>query len=119
MLLNVRDLSTKEWTREIYPFTEEMRGQLQDVYGTENVRTISQEDYERHLIRQKQDVEYEQAAAAEEQKEQREQQEQQEDPAPPTLEQLRALRVKYFTSQQTKKKKPTSNWSKRLRPRKR
>jgi len=123
-LLNIRDLTTKEWTEEIYPFTEEMREELRDVYGADNVRTISQVDYERCLLRKKQDAEYKEAVDN-------------EDPPPPTLEELRALRVKYFTQQQktkktnmppqkkTKTKTPTCSsqqkprWAGRLRSRKR
>ena len=60
-LLNIRDLTTKEWTEEIYPFAEEMREELRDVYGADNVRTISQVDYERCLLRKKQDAEYKEA----------------------------------------------------------
>lgn len=92
-LLNIRDLTTKEWTEEIYPFTEEMREELRDVYGADNVRTISQVDYERCLLRKKQDAEYKEAVDN-------------EDPPPPTLEELRALRVKYFTQQQQKTNMP-------------
>lgn len=107
-LLNIRDLNTKEWTEEIYPFTEEMREELRDVYGADNVRTISQVDYERCLLRKKQDAEYKEAVDN-------------EDPPPPTLEELRALRVKYFTQKQ---KTPTCSpqkprWAGRLRSRKR
>lgn len=113
-LLNIRDLNTKEWTEEIYPFTEEMREELRDVYGADNVRTISQVDYERSLLRKRQDVEYKEAV-------------ENEDPPPPTLEELRALRVKYFTQKQKPQKKtqtPTCSpqkprWAGRLRSRKR
>ena len=67
-----------------------MREELRDVYGADNVRTISQVDYERCLLRKKQDAEYKEAVDN-------------EDPPPPTLEELRALRVKYFTQQQKTK----------------
>ena len=108
-LLNIRDLTTKEWTEEIYPFAEEMREELRDVYGADNVRTISQVDYERCLLRKKQDAEYKEAVDN-------------EDPPPPTLEELRALRVKYFTQQQSSQQLPRGSkktrWAGRLRSRK-
>lgn len=113
-LLNIRDLNTKEWTEEIYPYTEEMRDELRSVYGTENVRTISQEEYERSLIRRKQDEEFKEAVLNEEA------QPLPEEPSPPTLEELRALRVKYFTEKTTSKQQPQQqkSWKHRLRPRK-
>ena len=111
-LLNIRDLNTKEWTEEIYPYTEEMRDELRAVYGTENVRTISQEEYERSLVRKKQDDEFKEAMLKEAQP---------PEPSPPTLEELRALRVKYFTQKTSKprqKKQQQKSWKHRLRPRK-
>ena len=110
LLLNIRNLNTKEWTDEIYAFDESMRDQLRDVYGTENVRTISQEEYERHLVRREQDAEFN-ATVAEEATQRKPVVV--EDPAPPTLEELRALRVQYFEP----KRHPTNLWQHRLRPR--
>ena len=75
----------------------------------DNVRTISQVDYERCLLRKKQDAEYKEAVDN-------------EDPPPPTLEELRALRVKYFTQQQSSQQLPRGSkktrWAGRLRSRK-
>ena len=105
-LLNIRDLNTKEWTDEIYPFTEDMRDELRSVYGPENVRTITQEEYERSLVMRRQDKEFEEAVLVEaQQQEPSPPTQQEEEPSPPTLEELRALRVKYFTQKISTKRK--------------
>ena len=90
-----------------------MRNELRSVYGPENVRTITQEEYERSLVMRRQDKEFEEAVFVEAQQQEPSAPQQEEEPTPPNLEELRALRVKYFTQKAAK-----SAWKHRLRPRK-
>ena len=104
-LLNIRDLSTREWTEEVYPFTEELKEELSTIYSPENVRVITQDDFDRAALRKRQDAEFKETLSNEPPPEES----LPESHKPLTLEELRAKRLKYFTQKQ---------WLSRLRPRK-
>ena len=56
-IIIVRDLATREWTEQMYVFCDDMFSDLVGIFGEENVRVISTEEYERHCLRMRQDRE--------------------------------------------------------------
>ena len=56
-IINVRDLATREWTEQMYVFCDDMFSDLVGIFGEDNVRVISTEEYDRHCLRMRQDRE--------------------------------------------------------------
>lgn len=117
----------------MYPFTgTDMLNEFVGIFGEENVRLISEEEFQRHALRMQQDRELQECEGADDQ--QAKQIEDQhlcpqassepttpppelvrrtaEAAAPMTLEQLRKKRLAYFEG-----KKNQEQWRQRLRPR--
>jgi hypothetical protein len=116
----------------MYPFTgTDMLNEFVGIFGEENVRLISEEEFQRHALRMQQDRELQECEGADQQAKQIEDQHlcpqassepttpppelirgTAEAAAPMTLEQLRKKRLAYFEG-----KKNQEQWRQRLRPR--
>ena len=121
-IINVR--MEGEWIDEMYPFCPQMMNDLRGIFGDENVRLISEEEFERYRLRKQQDEEF----AKEKQVDnaiqpniqpniqptnQGEEAKSECDRTELSREELRKKRIAYFETRLQRDK-----WKKRLRPRK-
>ena len=93
-VINVRDPETMQWGDEAYEFDEERKDNLTLIWGRENVRVITLDEWERSRVRKRQDDEYHERPAKRRRRKKL-----------PSIEELRALRVAYYE----KKNKTTRN----------
>ncbi len=128
-VLNVR--MGGEWTDQMYPFTgTDMLNEYVGIFGEENVRLISEEEFQRHALRMQQDRELLECKGADQQATaarpvaqrgtagsrslpETPKQSANAVPAAMTLDELRKKRLAYFEG-----KKTQAQWRQRLRPRK-
>ena len=90
--INVRDPDTLVWSNDAYEFDQEKKDNLVLVWGRENVRVLSGEEWERTRVRKRQDEEMKESAPPKKKRKR----------SLPTIEELRALRVAYYERKFTK-----------------
>lgn len=90
--INVRDPDTLVWSNDAYEFDQEKKDNLVLVWGRENVRVLSEEEWERTRVRKRQDEEMKESAPPKKKRKR----------SLPTLGELRALRLAYYERKFTK-----------------